>query len=106
LCFSEHRNLARLVHAELLVASEPQAPFLAQDAANARFFVPSARDGRFMFDLPGYVVSRLERLGIGAIENVARDTCAEADRFFSYRRMTLVGEKDYGRELSVIALEA
>jgi len=95
-----------IAQASYEVGPEFPAPFLAQDAENRRYFVPSIRDGRFMFDLPGYVVSRLERLGIGAIENVARDTCAEADRFFSYRRMTLVGEKDYGRELSVIALEA
>ena len=81
-------------------------PFLAQEAGNRRFFVPGKREGRFMFDLPVYVVSRLQRLGIGAVEDVRHDTCAEADRFFSYRRTTLRGEADYGRELSVIALEA
>ncbi len=58
-----------------------------------RFFVPSKRAGHFMFDLPGYVVSRLRRLGIAAAEHVAHDTCAEADMFFSYRRTTLAGEK-------------
>lgn len=85
----------------------PEFPgrFLAQDAGNRRFFVPSARAGHFMFDLPGYLAHRLALAGIGAIENVGRDTCAEADLFFSYRRMTLRGEPDYGRGLSVIALE-
>ena len=34
------------------------------------------------------------------------DTCREEDRFFSYRRATLRGEPDYGRNLSAIALEA
>jgi YfiH family protein len=84
----------------------PEFPgrFLAQDAGNTRFFVPSARADHFMFDLPGYLAHRLALAGIGAIENVGRDTCAEADLFFSYRRMTLQGEPDYGRGLSMIAL--
>jgi copper oxidase (laccase) domain-containing protein len=87
------------------VGPEFPQPFLRQDPANRRFFIPSKRAGHFMFDLPGYVVSRLERLDIAVIEHVARDTCAEADTFFSYRRTTLAGDKDYGRGLSVIAIE-
>jgi hypothetical protein len=86
------------------VGPEFPAPFLAQDPGNARFFIPSKRAGHFMFDLPAYVAARLRRLGLGAVEDVARDTCAESDEFFSYRRTTLAGEKDYGRGLSAIAL--
>ncbi|MDB3954160.1 polyphenol oxidase, partial [Alphaproteobacteria bacterium] len=37
---------------------------------------------------------------------LGRDTCAEEDNFFSYRRGTLRGEKDYGRLLSAIMIEA
>lgn len=86
------------------VGPEFPQPFLRHDPENRRFFVPSKRADHFMFDLPGYVVSRLKRLGIGEAAYVDRDTCAETDRFFSYRRTTLAGEKDYGRGLSVIAL--
>jgi hypothetical protein len=93
-----------IAQASYEVGPEFPQPFLQQDAENRRFFVPSKRAGHFMFDLPGYVVSRLQRLGIGEAASVARDTCAEADMFFSYRRTTLAGEKDYGRGLSVIAL--
>ena len=93
-----------IAQASYEVGPEFPQPFLQQDPENRRFFMPSKRTGHFMFDLPGYVVSRLQRLGIGAAASVARDTCAEADLFFSYRRTTLAGEKDYGRGLSVIAL--
>jgi YfiH family protein len=93
-----------IAQASYEVGPEFPQPFLQQDPENRRFFVPSQRDGRFMFDLPGYVVGRLERLGLAAVERTAHDTCAEADLFFSYRRATLSGEKDYGRGLSVIAL--
>ncbi|HZF35564.1 MAG TPA: peptidoglycan editing factor PgeF [Candidatus Angelobacter sp.] len=93
-----------IAQASYEVGPEFPQPFLQQDPENRRFFVPSKRAGHFMFDLPSYVVSRLRRLGIAEAASVARDTCAEADMFFSYRRTTLAGEKDYGRGLSVIAL--
>ena len=93
-----------IAQASYEVGPEFPQPFLQQDPQNGRFFVPSRRAGHFMFDLPGYVVSRLQRLGVAEAAHVDRDTCAEADMFFSYRRTTLAGERDYGRGLSVIAL--
>ncbi|HEV2675731.1 MAG TPA: peptidoglycan editing factor PgeF [Aliidongia sp.] len=84
----------------------PEFPerFTALDAGTDRFFVPSVRPGHFMFDLPGLVEARLVALGLGSVERSHHDTAAEADLFFSYRRATLMGEPDYGRGLSAIAL--
>ncbi|MCA1909691.1 MAG: peptidoglycan editing factor PgeF [Magnetospirillum sp.] len=81
------------------------APFLAESADNADFFAPSRRDGHHLFDLPGYVSRKLARLGLVDVTRVPADTCRDGARFFSYRRATLAGEKDYGRQLSVIVLE-
>ena len=78
--------------------------FFTGDAGSARFFVAGARPGRFMFDLPGYVLDRLRRAGLGMIDAIALDSCAEEARLFSYRRSTLRGEGDFGRGLSAIAL--
>jgi polyphenol oxidase len=86
------------------VGPEFPAPFLADDPANARFFVPAPRAGHFLFDLGGYVEARLRRAGIGRVERAPHDTAAEEARFFSYRRSCLKGEPDYGRFLSAIAL--
>jgi polyphenol oxidase len=86
------------------VGPEFPAPFLAEDAANAAFFVAAARAGHFLFDLPGYVARRLGRLGLKRIARTGGDTAAEPDRFFSYRRSCLKKEPDYGREISAIAL--
>jgi len=87
------------------VGSEFPAPFLAEDSANARFFMPDpAVIGKWRFDLPGYVVAKLKTLGVGGAEALPYDTCAEEARFFSYRRTCLRGETDYGRALSAIAL--
>ena len=88
------------------VGPEFPAPFLAEDGANRRFFRPSRRPGHHMFDLTGYVAARLAALGLGAVGVLERDTCAEEEHFFSYRRATLRQEPDYGRELSAIVIEA
>lgn len=86
------------------VGQEFPAPFLAESADNAAFFHPAARPGHHMFDLPGYLAARLGRLGLAAIDDLEQDTLSQPERFFSYRRTTLAGEADYGRQLSAIAL--
>jgi YfiH family protein len=86
------------------VGAEFHDAFLADDPANADFFKPSPRPRHFQFDLPGYVRRRLERFGLASVDALAMDTCADERRFFSYRRATKRGERDYGRALSAIAL--
>ena len=49
--------------------------------------------------------ARLARAGLARVERLAADTCAEPDRFFSYRRACRNGEQAYGRLLSAISLE-
>ncbi|MBX6323595.1 MAG: peptidoglycan editing factor PgeF [Rhodospirillaceae bacterium] len=93
-----------IAQASYEVGPDFPAPFLARDGASARFFHAAPRPGHFLFDLAGYVTARLRALGIGCIQATPADTCAEADRFFSYRRATRAGERDYGRQISLIAL--
>jgi YfiH family protein len=86
------------------VGPEFPAPFLAQDAANALWFRPHGIEGRYCFDLVGFIESRLHSLGVARIERAGLDTCALEDDFFSHRRMVRRNEPDYGRQLSVIGL--
>ena len=81
-------------------------PFLDQDSQNRLFFTPSSRQGHFYFDLPSYIGKYLAQEGLACTVHLECDTCAEEDNFFSYRRGTLRGEKDYGRLLSAIMIEA
>ena len=69
-----------------------------------RWFAPSQRAGHAMFDLPGYIVFRLERTGV-LVTDLGLCTFSDEARFFSYRRMTLNREPDYGRHLAAIAIE-
>lgn len=80
------------------------ARFAAEDAASQRFFTAAAREAHAMFDLGRYVAARLERAGIGQVEDLGLCTYADAARFFSYRRATHRAEPDYGRHVNAIAL--
>jgi YfiH family protein len=83
---------------------EVGADFPAQfDAGDARFFAPGDQ-GRWQFDLPGYVAHRLTQAGIGRVEGLARDTYGEDGAFYSFRRATHREEPTYGRQLSLIGL--
>lgn len=86
------------------VSADFRAQFLAQDAGFAAFFGAAARPGHFMFDLPAFIGHRLERAGIGRFEDLALDTYADPQRFYSYRRTTHRQEEDYGRLVAAIAL--
>ena len=79
------------------------ARFCDDDPANARFFADN-RPGHAMFDIEAYVAARLAQDGITTIEMLGQDTCAQEDRFFSYRRSCLRGEPGYGRQISLIGL--
>jgi YfiH family protein len=86
------------------VGSEFIERFLAADPPNSRFFTSSDRAGHAMFDLTGYIAHRVARAGIENFEDLGLCTFAEPERFYSYRRMTRLGEADYGRHVNAIAL--
>jgi YfiH family protein len=81
-----------------------QARFDHHDPGGARFFAPGSRPDKRLFDLPGFVLWRLEHAGVGEAAWTGDDTCADAARFFSNRRAFLNGEPDFGRQMSAISL--
>jgi YfiH family protein len=78
--------------------------FVTADAGHARFFAAGKGAGKKMFDLPGFVLSRLRASGVETCAWVGADTCADEARFFSNRRAFRRGEADFGRLLSGIVL--
>lgn len=80
--------------------------FVEQSSAYAQYFRPSGREGHHLFDLPAFITGRLEALAIREAENLNLCTCALEDDYFSWRRTTHREEADYGRNISVIMLEA
>ena len=86
------------------VGPEFEANFTAQSSENRRFFRRPSVDARPYFDLPAFVLARLDAMGLGAVESRTRCTYSHPDEFFSYRRTTHRREPDYGRQISAIVL--
>ncbi len=80
------------------------AGFEAVDPRYGQFFSPGVQIDKRQFDLPGFVLNRLDAAGVGSSEWIGQDTCADEHLFFSNRRAFKRGEADYGRLLSVITL--
>jgi YfiH family protein len=79
--------------------------FLDADMANEQFFREGAGEGKYLFNVKGYVAQRLAQAGIHHIQMLGNDTYKEEENFFSFRRTTHRQEADYGRQLSAIMLE-
>lgn len=92
-----------IAQASYQVGPEFRDQFLANDDCNDGFF-KGDDDGRYRFDLAGYVTERLNHAGVADAGWVGRDTCTEDQQLFSYRRSTHMGESDFGRGLSAIVL--
>jgi YfiH family protein len=96
--------LGPLIRKESYEVSESFADeFLRADEGYTQFFAP-ARAGHCMFDLPGFIASRLEQSGIDRFEDIGLCTYSEPDRFYSYRRSVHRAEPDYGRHVNAIVL--
>ncbi|MFD2204271.1 peptidoglycan editing factor PgeF [Kiloniella antarctica] len=87
------------------VGAEFAHRFFEENENNMGYFIPSPREGRFLFNLRKYVGDRLKSYGVGQVSISKNDTYSEEELFFSYRRSCHRKEADYGRGLSVIALK-
>jgi polyphenol oxidase len=86
------------------VGPEFPKPFLRQSSSHQKYFIPSIKKDHYMFDLPAYLIDRMQSFGVGQAVDLALCTYSDEARFFSYRRTTHLQEKDYGRLISTIAL--
>ena len=87
------------------VGPEFRDTFVGEQEWTDRLF-RAGKEDRSHFDLPGYVHAVLQREGVNTIDNIGHDTCAMDADYFSNRRRNHRGEADYGRNGSVIVLEA
>ena len=70
----------------------------------SKFFFQKKNELYYNFDLRGYINNEIMKLNIKNIENIDKDTFAEKELFYSYRRSCLRKERDYGRFISVILM--
>jgi polyphenol oxidase len=86
------------------VGPEFPKPFLQQNTSHQKYFIRSVKKDHYMFDLPAYLIDRMQSFGVGQAIDLELCTYCDQERFFSFRRTTHLQEKDYGRLISTIAL--
>lgn len=86
------------------VGADYQERFEHHDPGSSRFFAVGAAADKRQFDLPGFVLWRLEQAGVGEAAWTGDDTWADETRFYSNRRAFQRGEADFGRLMSAIKL--
>jgi copper oxidase (laccase) domain-containing protein len=87
------------------VGSELRNIFVSRSYESSRHFAPSVNTGLFMFDLAAFVLDSLNAAGVGIVDDTKHDTYKDESLFFSYRRAAHQEEANYGRGISLIALE-
>lgn len=92
-----------IAQASYEVGADFQGRFEDGAPDSARFFAPGETVDKRLFDLPGFVLWRLEQAGIGEAAWTGDDTRTDATRFYSNRRAHLNGESDFGRLMSAIS---
>ena len=93
-----------IAHASYEVGADFEDRFDRHDPGSARFFAPGSSPQKRLFDLPAFVLWRLEQAGVADAAWTGDDTRTDAVRFYSNRRAHLAGEPDFGRLMSAIAL--
>jgi len=93
-----------IAQASYEVGEDFYGQFAERSALYGTFFQAADAEGRYRFDLAGFVRHRLAQSGLQKIEVLGMDTYSDERRFFSFRRKTHRDEADYGRQLSAIML--
>jgi YfiH family protein len=80
------------------------AVLVAHDDAEVFFDPDQDMDGKYRFDLPGFVQSRLRKAGLVKVTDLGIDTYGESSGMFSHRHATHAELPDSGRQISVIGI--
>ena len=98
-------GIGPLIHPESYeVSAEFFNQFVAQDPIFTRFFTDGDRAEHYQFDLPAFIIYRLQEAGIRQIQSLNLDTYVDDKRFYSFRRGTHLGAQENGRILTIVGM--
>lgn len=69
------------------------------------FFYPAKIENKFLFDLPAFVMMKIQQAGINNTQHLNINTFSN-DKFFSARRAKKEGLSDFGRQFSAIVIKS
>ena len=76
--------------------------FMSNSKKNFIYFSKKGKNKK-LFNLRKYVSDKLIKINV-KVDHINKDTFEESTKFFSYRKSQKLGQSDYGRCISVIAL--
>ena len=76
--------------------------FVKKSKKNRKYFTRK-NEYKKLFNLRKFVADKLIRQKV-IVDHINRDTFKDKNNFFSYRRSSILKQKDYGRCISVISL--
>jgi YfiH family protein len=88
------------------VSQEFLDDFLTENIHNQKFFIAANRLNHWLFDLPKYVIEKLQNEDVQKINNIGINTYNTSRHYASYRKNTHQEIKGCGRNISIIMLEA
>lgn len=86
------------------VSGEYYRDFIKDDPAYHNYFIPSKNAGHYMFNLPGFVINKLQIEGVDLALHINEDTYKMSNKYPSYRRSCHTGEKYQHNILSAIVI--
>jgi len=108
---ARHQNIAAVISPCITqeyyeVSLEFYQDFLAMTEINSRYFVPSVKDGHFMFDLLAYNKDKLLNHQLKSVSVAGISTYANEEQFFSCRRSFHQGKLEFGCQLACVYFRA
>lgn len=79
--------------------------FINENDEYNKFFIPSEKEGHYMFDLPAFVYLKLQEAGVQNLERINEDTYSNPDKYPSYRRDCHEGKKCSENILSALMIK-
>lgn len=79
--------------------------FLEDSNHHSEYFIPSIRQGHYMFDLPAFVIGQLKQEDIRVIKHINEDTYSLSNKYPSCRRSYHAGKKYEQNLLSTIIIK-
>ncbi len=87
------------------VGAEYYNIFIKDSIDYKRFFIPSVKQDRYMFDLPSFVKYKLRQEQVTIADHINEDTYSNENKYPSYRRHCHKGEKYWQNILTTIIMK-
>lgn len=88
------------------VSQEFQDNLCDQSSINNQFFTIHTKTGNPHFDLPAYIITRLQQAGVLRTHNCKQCTYSNESLYYSYRYSQHNHHNDYGCQIAAVMLEA